>query len=170
MFKALPIILLATGTASALSPADAAASVSSKDRHFLAETARGAQYELTIAKLAADMATRADIKDYAQMIISAHESGKAKLHAVAQDNNITLPENMTKAQQAKVRRLSTLQGSTFDKAYVAEETRINQRDKTLEEKEIDTTSNQQIKDFVRSLHEDDVKHASAGRALERSGQ
>ena len=158
------VVLLASGAALADTPP------STQDANFLVKTARGAEHELAIAKLAREKATRPDVKSYAEMIISGHESANSQLHDVARKNGVTIPSGMTRSQQADVHRLAGLQGGDFDRAYVKDETRINQRDEKLEKAEIASTSNAQIKSFVQSLQADDAKHAAAGKTLELSGQ
>ena len=83
-FKALGAGVAICCTIGLITPIAQAASLSSADQTFMVSTARGATYELAMAKLALAKATRSDIKSYAHTMISDHESLNPELHQIAQ--------------------------------------------------------------------------------------
>lgn len=104
------------------------AAVSAADRSFLDREARGISYELAIAQLAVQKATRNDIKAYAQRIIAEHAQEDAMLKQIAQNQGVSLPAGMTHDEQTRFADLQGLQGAAFDRAYVAEMVRASAED------------------------------------------
>ena len=147
-----------------------AASLSSADGQFLASTAQGATYELAAAKLALTKATRSDIKDYANTMITDHEDLNPKLHQLAKQNGVDLPTTMTDKKQQSYDQLKSLDGKAFDTAFVNAEASDNGKDVATEQKEIDATSDAPMKAFVAQMKQVDTKHAKLGEALQQAGQ
>ena len=61
--------------------------------------------------------------------------------------------------------LQKLNGAAFDKAYVLDVKRANQRDIKEEQQEASTTKNPQIKDYVQHQMQQDQKHAQMASML-----
>ncbi len=141
--------------------------LSSTDKSFLEHVAQGADYELTLAKLAEQKATRTDLKEYARTIVDDHQQMNASLHQLADQKGLQLPTGMTHQQQAKIDRLNALSGPKFDQAYLSEVTRINKEDKTSLRKEIGHTQDAAIKGFAEHMQSVDAKHEDIGKKLER---
>ena len=155
----------ATMTASQSQPG----SLSAKDKKFLRHTAQGADYELTIGKLAEKKAAKPDVRQYAQTIVSDHEKLNASLDRIAQKNEVNLPSHLRREQEQKVDHLKTLNGAAFDRAYLAQMKRVNSQDKSEIQKEINTTTNSQVKAFTRQMQTADAKHLQMAERLQGQG-
>ena len=139
---------------------------SNNDRKFLQQAAQGADYELAIAKLAEQKATRENIKAYSKDVVDAHEQLNSSLHQLAQDKGIKLPKTMTKQQQAQLSHLKSLNGTAFDQAYEKETIRINREDKKDLHREAASTKDEDIKDFVEKMQSVDAKHEEMAKTLQ----
>jgi putative membrane protein len=92
--------------------------VSSDDAKFATAAANGGMAEVALGKLAAQKSTNADIKDFANMMVTDHGKANDELMAIAKTKNITLPATVDADHQKKMDDLSKLSGKDFDKAYV----------------------------------------------------
>ena len=158
-------ILVATSLLVAM-PAFAA--VSAADRSFLQHEAQGAAYELALAQLAAQKATRDDIKNYAQQLITDHDQANAALDQLAQNKGVSLPKNLSSDDQTRLAGLQNLQGNDFDRSFVKEAVRINREDKRDFAKEAKTTHDPEIRAYVKQFSAMDRKHADEARQLQKS--
>ena len=142
-----------------------AANLSDRDGTFLRTESQGAAYELAIARLATEKASTADIKSYAQMLVSDHDQLNTQLHQLASAKGVSLPGDMTDRQQSDLGRLQALSGDAFDRAYKEETTRINAQDVKEDGEELAATGDGDVRAFVQTLQAADAKHEEAGRKL-----
>lgn len=163
----IPLALAAALAVAAVVPARAqdASGLSRVDRSFLHKEAQGSIYELTIAQLAQQRATRPEVKNYAARIVSDHESYNEALQQLAQSKGVTLPKTMDRADAERLTQLKRQQGAAFDRAYVQESTRINADDKRSFAREAKATHDEQVRDFVSRFSDMDAEHERMGEAL-----
>jgi putative membrane protein len=98
------------------------------DQHFVTEAAQGGLAEVELGKLAADKATNADIKKFAQRMVDDHGKANDELKTLAQNKNITLPSTIDAKHKATIDRLSKLSGEQFDRAYAQDMLKDHQKD------------------------------------------
>jgi len=109
----------ASGTAAAADmTAFMATFATMKDPVFLMNAASSNLLELQAAKMATQQSTNADVKKFAQMMISHHTRATQDLKAVAKPLGVTLPQIMMPVHQAMVDRLTKKTGKDFDEAYM----------------------------------------------------
>jgi putative membrane protein len=89
------------------------------DATFVKKAADGGMAEVTLAKLAQEKASSADVKSFAAKLEKDHSQANDELKEVASKKNITLPAGPSKNHQALHDKLAKLSGAEFDKAYVA---------------------------------------------------
>jgi len=142
---------------------------SSADKHYLKQDARGAAYELQISQLAAQKANNQQVRQYAEMAAKDHQNYNQQEQQLAEQNGVTLPTSPTREEQSRINRLQQLNGSAFDDAYVRDMRQVNQRDVNEEQKEANSTQNQQIKQFIQQFKQMDQKHLQDARNLPISG-
>ncbi len=92
--------------------------VSADDAKFATTAAAGGMAEVEIAKLAESKTQNAQIKDFAQMMVTDHGKANDELMGIAKTKNITLPATLDADHQKKMDDLSKMSGKDFDKAYV----------------------------------------------------
>ena len=145
----------------------ALAAVSSADRSFLQHESQGASYELALAQLAAQKATRDDVKSYAQEVIADHDQANAALTQLAQSKGVSLPTGMSSDDQTRLAGLKNLQGQDFDRSFVREAVRVNAEDKRDFSKEAKATHDPEIRAYVKQFSAMDRKHAAGAKQLQR---
>ena len=158
-------LFLAFLVATTLVAAPAAAQLASADRDFLVQDAQGAAYELELAKLAVDRASREDVKAYARRLVADHDGYNAALQALGREKGVTLPTDLTTASTVKLTALKALSGALFDKAFIEEAARVNADDVQEADRERKGTRDEAIKAFLAKFTAMDAEHASLARTL-----
>jgi putative membrane protein len=92
--------------------------VDANDAKFATDVANGGLAEVALGKLAAEKATNAQVKEFANMMVTDHGKANEELMAIAKTKNITLPVAPDADHQKTMTDLSAKTGTEFDKAYV----------------------------------------------------
>lgn len=100
----------------------------SPDRHFVTEAAVGGMAEVELGKLAAEKASKDEVKKFGQRMADDHGKANDELKSLAQSRQITLPAAIDAKHKATIDRLSKLSGEAFDRAYVQETLKDHQKD------------------------------------------
>jgi putative membrane protein len=91
--------------------------VSSGDTDFVRDVATMNAAEIELAKLATARAAGADVKQFAQMMVTDHNDAAEKLKLYAAQRNIDVPAQLDDKHRDLSTRLSEKQGLEFDRAY-----------------------------------------------------
>ena len=94
---------------------------------FMREAAYGNQTEITTSQLALKISTNAEVKRFAQMMMTEHQKNTAELKALAVANNVQLPTEPKKESKAEYDKLASMTGNAFDRAYVDAQVRSHQQ-------------------------------------------
>jgi putative membrane protein len=89
-----------------------------KDPVFLLNAASSNMLEIKAGQMASQKATNADVRKYAQMMVSHHTKSTQELKAVATPLGVTMPQTMMPVHQALADRLMNKTGKDFDEAYM----------------------------------------------------
>ena len=108
--------------------ADQAAVVTGADATFVKKAADGGMAEVSLAKLAQEKASNADVKSFAAKLEKDHSQANDDLKELASKKSITLPTEPSKNHKALHDKLAKLSGAEFDKAYVAAMLEDHQKD------------------------------------------
>jgi putative membrane protein len=85
---------------------------------FWTKAAQGGMAEVEISQLAEANAQRADVKQFAKMMVSDHSKANSELKGLAAKKKVTLPTTIDADHQSLKDRLSGLKGADFDSAYI----------------------------------------------------
>lgn len=99
--------------------ANANAATAMTDNDFMTEAAVGGMAEVELGKVASTKAQSADVKKFAQMMVTDHTKANTELKALATKKNVTLPTELDAKHKSTMTELQGLTGAAFDKAYVA---------------------------------------------------
>lgn len=99
------------------------------DKKFLLENSEGAQYELALAQLAQQKATRPDVKAYADRLVADHATPNAALDKLLAAKGVTPTVGIQDAAHMRLTELTTQTGAAFDGKFADEAVRINAADK-----------------------------------------
>jgi putative membrane protein len=124
--------------------------------------------EVKLAQLAESKTQNPSVRSFAQRMIHDHSKTNQKLQNVASQNNINLPAQPNEKQQDTYDRLSKLTGTTFDRAYAANQVKDHEHDIAAFKKEAKAGQNPQIKQLAQTtlpvLHE----HLTLARQMYRN--
>jgi putative membrane protein len=119
---AMALVLTVGTQAFSQSPARAkgkdATAVPAADKSFVLKAANGGMAEVELGKLATEKAMSADVKQFAQRMVSDHGKAGDELKAIAQSKMITIPTGLDPKAKALHDRLSKLSGIAFDRSYM----------------------------------------------------
>jgi len=120
------------------------------DSDFVAQAAKAGAREVELGHLAAKQAMNADVKAFANRMISDHSKTGDELAAIAKKNAIALPPAATldAEKKAATDKLMSLQGAAFDRAYMDQMVTAHRGAVELFEKESKDGSNAELKAFA----------------------
>jgi putative membrane protein len=136
------------GPAGANSPDTMTAKVD--DKKFVKDAALGGLTEVELGKLAAQKASRDDVKQFAQNMVDDHTKANDELKQVASKENIPVPEALDSKHQSRVDKLSKLSGEAFDKAYVKDQLKDHEADVREFNAEAQNGTDPNVKAFASS--------------------
>lgn len=84
---------------------------------FAKAAALGGMTEVEASKLALSKSTNADIKSFAQRMVTDHSKTNDELKSLAKTKNIMLPTSLDAEHRAKVDKLNSKSAAEFDAAY-----------------------------------------------------
>lgn len=97
------------GTLSAMSP---------EDKEFVTKAGMGGLYEVQVGNLALQKAASADVKAFAQRMVTDHGNANAELAQLATTKGLALATELAGDHKAAVDHLSGMSGADFDKMYM----------------------------------------------------
>jgi putative membrane protein len=137
------------------------------DEHFVMEAASGGMAEVELGKLAADKASSAKVKDFAQRMVTDHGKANDELKSLAAKKNITLPSSPDAKHKATYDRLSKLSGAAFDRAYIADMLADHQKDVAAFKKQSQTGKDADIKAWAAATLPTLEEHLKLVQSLNR---
>ena len=138
----------ATNTPTVAAPAAAAPAVSPADKHFLRAASQGGLFEIAVGNYAAQNGSSSAVKDLGTHTAMDHTAINQKVGAWATSQDVKLSDKPNAKTQAKIDKLTALTGAAFDKAYVDTLVKAHQADIAAFQKEIDSTSNADLKTLL----------------------
>lgn len=111
------------------------------DASYLSEIAIIHMSEIEIGKLALQKGIRADVKKYAQMLITDHNKSLEELKTLANKQTITLPTSSTEIELDNYNKLKEKSGTDFDDYFI--DMMVNDHEKAMDKI---TEISQKVKD------------------------
>jgi putative membrane protein len=116
--------------------------------NFVMKAAQGGMAEVQLGQLAKEKASSADVKSFADRMVTDHTKANDELKQIAGQKNITLPTQMDARSQATYDRLSKLSGAEFDRAYMKDMVQDHRMDVNEFRKEAQSGSDPDVKAFA----------------------
>jgi putative membrane protein len=157
-------------TAKAVTAA-ASATLSSSERKFIEEAARGGVAEVELGKLAAQKGSSAEIKQFGQRMIDDHSKANDQLQQLASRKGVTVPNDMDAASKREYDKLEKLSGAGFDRAYIKAMVQDHQKDVKDFQNEQKSAKDPDLKTFVTTTLptlEEHLKLAQSDQAAVKS--
>ena len=93
--------------------------VKSADADFVRDLSIASTAEVELGKLAAERAANAQVKQFAQMMISDHTKARESLNAIAERHHILTTALMDEKHRELKEKLAALKGAEFDREYIS---------------------------------------------------
>ena len=135
----------ATTTAS---PTGSPVALTTSEKEFMANAARGNMLEVQLGNLAAQKASSNDVKQFGERMATDHGQIGQKLQQLASNLNVTPPQDLKPEQQTAVSRLEKLSGKAFDREFMREMVSDHTKDISEFERAASQATNADIKQFV----------------------
>jgi putative membrane protein len=142
------------------------ARLSWSDRRFVTKAADGGHDEIQLAQLAAQRATNAEVRSFAQKLVDDHTKVNSELMTIASQKNVKVDKDDDKDRAYK--RLSKKTGSEFDQEFV--EHMIDEHEKDIKqfEKAASDAKDADVRAFA-SKHVADLRsHLQQAQGLRQS--
>ena len=159
-------VMVGSYVAQAQTPAPAdraqapAAQRSTVDQEFVTKALEGGTKEVAMGKLAAQKATNADVKAFANRMVTDHSKSVAELAALTR---MSAPSADKMTPPAK---LASANGADFDRAYMAEMVSAHQATVALYEREVREGTDEALKKWANEKLTTVRDHLEKARATQ----
>jgi putative membrane protein len=92
--------------------------IGAQERKFITDAAMGGMHEVEAGQLAARKATSAEVKSFAQRMVTDHGKANEGLKRVAAAKGVLLPTGLDRKHRNELERLEKLSGANFDREYM----------------------------------------------------
>jgi len=133
---------------------------------FWSEAAVGGMAEVELGKLASQKAKNADVKKFAQMMVTDHSKANDELKSVAQKKNISLPTALDSSHKSDLDELQSESADNFDKEYVDMMVEDHEKDVAFFQRQADTGTDPDAKAFAAKTLPVLKKHLDAIKAIQ----
>jgi putative membrane protein len=153
-----------------MSPGDAQTATPPKvdDKKFVKDAAIGGMTEVELGKLAAQKASRDEVKQFAQKMVDDHTKAGEQLKQIASKENIQIADALDSKHQSRIDKLSKLSGQDFDKAYVKDQLKDHQSDVKDFSAEAQNGTNPNVKAFASNTLPTLQEHLDLVKNLNKS--
>jgi putative membrane protein len=92
--------------------------MSAEDKEFVSKAGMGGLFEVQAGNLALQKAQNAEVKSFAQRMVTDHSNANAELAQLATTKGVALPTELGGPHKGAFDHLNMLSGAEFDKAYM----------------------------------------------------
>lgn len=139
--------------------------VNNTDRLFVLLVGAGGLGEVELARLAESKAAAPGVKQFAQRMVQDHGRGNAYLVELAGRAGVTVPNEPGPDEKATQQQLRTLQGPSFDLAYLRSQLVDHQKTVQLLEWEAGQGQNADLQRYAMTMLPDVMAHLASVQAL-----
>jgi putative membrane protein len=143
----------------------------SNDAAFLQQAAMAGRAEIELSQAALRQASRQDVRDFAQRMISDHTAANQQVQQLADSRGITLPSQPDTQHRQVADQLNNANGASFDQLYLQTMLQDHRQAVSLFERESQSASDPQVRNFASSTlptlreHLRMVESAVSGQAM-----
>jgi putative membrane protein len=161
-----PIALVWICCGFALIPPAVRAAEPTADQKFAKKAAAGGMFEVKLGEVAIKNAAAADVKAFGTMMVADHGKAGDELKGIADKQDIKLPAALPEKLQAKMDKLSKLEGKEFDTAYVSEMVRDHEKDLAGFKEEAESGKDPELKAFATNTATMVEAHLKAAQKIQ----
>jgi putative membrane protein len=133
------------------------------DAEFVKMAASDGLHEVALGKIAGEKAKNADVKKFAEKMVTDHTKANDDLKTAAKEAGVAVPEQMTDDHQKEVNRFKDYKGDNFDQDYVKHMVKDHEDAVALFTKATKEAKNKALREFATKYlpviqgHLDDAK-------------
>jgi len=127
------------------------ASIDKADSTFITKAAESSLFTHKLGQLAQEKSQSDDVKQLGQQLVDSHDKSIGQLGTIAQQKGVTIPTDVSKADQQKLDQLSKLSGNSFDKAFLAYVQMENKRDVTSLQSRSSQAKDEDVKSYAANM-------------------
>lgn len=139
---------------------------SSADQAFAMKAAQGGMAEVKLGQLAEQRGSNPMVKEFGRRMVQDHSKANQQLMSVASSENIAIPKELDKSDQATYDRLSKLSGDEFDRAYARDMVKDHTKDVSDFQREANDGQNGAIKNFATQTLPTLQSHLNEARKMD----
>jgi putative membrane protein len=125
-----------------------ASTLTAAESKFITEASEGGMAEVELGKLAVLRASDDNVRKFGQRMIDDHGKANDKLRELAISKGVELPNALSAKSRNLKRSLSSLNGVSFDRAYMADMVSDHKEDVAAFQKESNLAHDPQVKSFA----------------------
>jgi putative membrane protein len=122
----------------------------SADSVFIRQAIRGNYTEVALGRVAGSRASSSEVKDFAERMVSDHNSMNKEWVDLAEDNDMKVTIDSGKSGQQTIDRLEDLSGSAFDQAYMSEAIRKHEQDLAAFQRMGSSARSDEVRELAKS--------------------
>jgi putative membrane protein len=144
-----------------------ASSVSKADRDFMSTVATMDMTGAHEAEMAQNKANRAEVKDFAKMVVKDDSESFGHLAELAAKTSVTIPRGINAARIPAIESLNNLKGDSFDRQFTRDQINAEERELAIFKHEAKFGQNSDVKAYASNMIP--VFNADLARAKECAG-
>ena len=145
-----------------------AAPANGADSQFAMKAAQGGVAEVQMGQLAESKGTNDAVREFGKRMVNDHSKANEQLKQIAEQENVSLPTDMNKTDQATYDRLSKLSGADFDREYARLMVKDHEKDVAEFQKESRSGKDDPIKNFAVQTLPTLQEHLQLAKQMEKS--
>lgn len=162
-------ILMFGVAALCLTAGQAMAQMSPADQTFAKKAASGGLAEVSLGQLAQKNAGSPQVRQFGQRMITDHTQANQELQMIAQQQNLTLPNEPDAASRTMEQRLQASTGTAFDTAYARDMVQDHQQDIADFQQEATSGKDPALKAFAQKYLPVLKQHLAMAQAINTKG-
>lgn len=140
----------------------------SADETFAKKAAEGGMAEVKLGQLAEEKGSNSEVKNFGRRMVQDHSKANNELKNTTSKENIALPNELEKSDQATYDRLSKLSGDAFDRAYARDMVKDHSKDVSEFQREAKNGRNEAIKNFAAQTLPTLQSHLDQAKQMEQA--
>ncbi len=141
------------------------APLTATDQQFLTQAAQGSISDYANGAAAVNRAQSPAVRQLGVWFMEDHDRLNISLFALAGVHGLNLPLMATPKDQSALMSLTAKQGAAFDRAWLQQAIQTNKQDVSDAQKEVDATTDPEVKPLVRAYLVTETSHLIAAQSI-----
>lgn len=140
------------------------------DKEFLVKVATCNNAEIEIGKLADRRSNSANVKEFATTLVKDHKAAYNKLGDLIKNRKVGVAAGLEKETRDEIKRLSKLEGSEFDRAFLDHMIREHKKAISIFENQVKNGEEADIRDYAKEMLPHLRQHLKKAESLKTAGK